>query len=122
MVVSIAFPEIERIDDNIKIVSYDFTQSPVNINVVDELGAEYLSIQSTVPAEYPSIEAYTRPSRPGPEYHMTLVITPAKIGQFVFYTKAVTLPHLSAISHVPQEGKMDHQGEFVEVYSVIVNP
>ena len=122
LVASIAFPELKEINDIIKIVSYDFIQSPVTINVGDEIGAEYLSVQQTIPAEYPSIEAYTRPSRPGPEYHMTLEITPKEPGQFVFYAKAITLPHLTEISHLPLEGTVDHQGEFVEVYTVSVNP
>ena len=122
LILSIAFPNLEEIDDEIKIVSYDFTQSPVYILVGDEIGAEYLTTQKTVLAEYPSIEAYSRPAQTGSAYHMVVDITPKQVGNFVFYTKSITLPHQSSISHFPKEGKIDHSGEFVEVYSVIVNP
>ena len=122
LVLSIAFPNLEEIDDGIKIVSYDFTQSPVYILVGDEIGAEYLATQKTVLAEYPSIEAYSRPAQTGSSYHMVLDITPKQIGNFVFYTKSVTLPHLSSLSHFPKEGKIDHSGEFVQEFSVKINP
>lgn len=122
LITSIAFPELETINDNIKIVSYDFTQSPTIINLGDEIGAEYLSVQKTITAKYPSIEAYTRPAKPDVEYHITLEITPVDAGRFIFYTKAITLPHLASISHIPRDGQTDHQGEFVDVYSVMVNP
>jgi hypothetical protein len=122
LILSIAFPNLEEIDDGIKIVSYDFTQSPVYILVGDEIGAEYLVTQKTVLAEYPSIEAYSRPAQTGSSYHMVVDITPKQIGNFVFFTKSITLPYLSPLSHFPKEGEMDHSGEFVEVYSVMVNP
>jgi len=122
LILSIAFPNLEEIDDGIKIVSYDFTQSPVYILVGDEIGAEYLVTQKTVLAEYPSIEAYSRPAQTGSSYHMVVDITPKQIGNFVFFTKSITLPYLSPLSHFPKEGEMDHSGEFVQVYSVNVNP
>ena len=122
LVLSIAFPTLEIIDDRIKIVSYDFTQSPINIEMGDEIGAEYLASQKTVLSQYPSIEAYSRPALTGIPYHMTLSITPKQVGDFVFYTKSVTLPHLNPLSHFPHEGEIDHSGEYVEVYSVRVNP
>ena len=122
LILSIAFPNLEEIDDGIKIVSYDFTQSPVYILVGDEIGAEYLVTQKTVLAEYPSIEAYSRPAQTGSAYHMVVDITPKQIGNFIFFTKSITLPYLSPLSHFPKEGEMDHSGEFVQVYSVNVNP
>ena len=122
LVLSVAFPGLEEIDDSIKIVTYDFTQSPVYIDVGQEIGAEYLATQETVSAQYPSIEAYSRPSLTGEKYHMTLDITPKQVGTFVFYTKSIILPHLSSQSHYPREGQIDHSGEYVQVYSVKVNP
>jgi len=122
LVLSIAFPNLEEIDESIKIESYNFTQSPINIEIEQEIGAEYLASHKTVPAKYPSIEAYSRPANPDVPYHMTLSITPKQVGDFVFYTKSVTLPHLSSQSHFPKDGEIDHSGEFVEVYSVKVNP
>lgn len=122
LILSIAFPNLKEIDDRIKIVSYDFTQSPVNIEVGEEIGVEYLATQKTVHAEYPSIEAYSRPAHTSATYHITLDITPKQVGNFVFYTKSVTLPHLSPLSHYPREGEIDHSNEYVEVYSVQVNP
>ena len=122
LILSIAFPNLEEIDDGIKIVSYDFTQSPVYINVGDEIGADYLTTQESVLAEYPSIEAYSRPAQTGSSHHMIVDITPKEVGNFVFYTKSITLPHLSSLSHFPKEGEMDHSREFVDVYSVKVNP
>ena len=122
LLLSIAFPNIQEIHDGIKIVSYDFTQSPVYIQVGDEIGADYLATQEPVLAEYPSIEAYSRPAQPGSSYYMTLDITPKQVGNFVFYAKSITLPHMSPKSHFPIEGEMDHSREFVEVYSVKVNP
>jgi hypothetical protein len=122
LVLSIAFPNLGEIDDSIKIVSYDFTQSPINIEIGQEIGTKYLATQKTVPAKYPSIEAYSRPATPDVSYHMKLSITPKQVGDFIFYTKSVTLPHLSSQSHFPQDGEIDHSGEYVEVYSVKVNP
>jgi len=122
LILSVAFPNLEEIDDSIKISSYDFTQSPVYIEIDHEIGAQYLTTQETVSAQYPSIEAYSRPSLTGTTYHMTLDITPKQVGTFVFYAKSVILPHLSSISHYPREGQIDHSGEYVQVYSVKVNP
>ena len=96
LILSIAFPNLEEIHDGIKIVSYDFTQSPIYIQVGDEIGAEYLATQKSVLAEYPSIEAYSRPAQSGSSYRMTVDITPKQVGNFVFYTKSITLPHLTS--------------------------
>ena len=122
LILSIAFPNLEEIDDGVKIVSYDFTQSPVYIMAGDEIGTEYLATQKTILAEYPSIEAYSRPAKTGSSYHMIVDITPKQVGSFVFFTKSITLPHSSPLSHFPKEGEMDHSGEFVDEYSVKVNP
>ena len=122
LLTSIAFPHLEKIDERIKIVNYDFTQSPVNIEAGVEIGAEYLATQESVIAQYASIEAYSRNAQSGDLYHMTLVITPEQVGEFVFYTKSITLPHMSELSHFPRDGQLDHSREYVEVYSVKVNP
>lgn len=121
-IVSIAFPTLSEIDDLIKIVSYDFSNSPIYIKKGDEIGAEYSGGVESVLAKYPSIEAMNRPAKPGMKYVMDLQITPDKSGPFLIYVKSIDIPHTSYISHYPQEGNLDHQGEHVLVYTINVNP
>lgn len=121
LLVSVSFPELKEIKDEIKIVSYDFTESPHLFKEGDQIGFEYSPLQKKIPAKYSLIEAYSRPAKNGDEYLMVLDITPSKTGNFVFYVKAITFPHLTQISHFPSEGTVDHQGELVEIFLVKVN-
>jgi len=121
-IVSAAFPTVQNIENNVKIVSYDFSNSPKYINYEDKIGANYSGGLETVLAQYPSIEAMNRPVYPGIKYVMDLQITPEEIGVFTVYLKAINIPHTSSASHFPQSGHLDHQGEHVLVYTVNVNP
>lgn len=119
-IVSIAFPNLTKIDDYVTITSYDFKQSPFLIQIADDVGTNYASSSQTIPAVYPSIEAYSRPWKSNENYHIGLEVTPQKEGRFVIYVKAVGLPHTSSQSHFPKEGLIDYQNEFVNFYSVFV--
>jgi hypothetical protein len=121
-IVSAAFPTVENIENVVRIVSYDFSSSPHYIESGEEIGAEYSGGLETVSAQYPSIEAMNRPVHPGTKYVMDLQITPDEVGEFTVYLKSIDIPHSSSISHFPQDGQLDHQGEYVQVYTVNVNP
>ena len=58
----------------------------------------------------------------GSEYNFHLVITPDKLGEFLIFVKSVNIPHTNDLSHYPNSGTLDHQDEFVSVFSVNVNP
>lgn len=120
-IVSIQFPNLKEIDDTVKIIEFDFTQSPHYVLVGDEVGAEYTAGLKTVTAKYPSIEAYSRPINTGDQYHIGLKITPESVGEFTIHVKSVILPHYTDLAHYPQSGHLDYQDEYVEVYSVEVS-
>ena len=121
-IVSVAFPDLVEISEIVKIATYDFTQSSHYISVGDEIGAKYSGgVESTV-SKYPSIEAMTRPVYPENKNHLGLVITPEKSGIFTIYVKSIDIPHTSNLSHYPDSGFLDHQDEYVLIYSVNVNP
>ena len=64
----------------------------------------------------------SRPLKPDTSTHFDLVITPQELGLFNIYVKSIGIPHTSDVSHYPYSGILDHQNEYVEVYSVNVNP
>jgi len=121
-IVSISFPDLTEIDDVVKIATYDFTLSPSYISVGEEIGSNYSGGVETTFAQYPSIEAMSRPLQPNVETHLDIVVTPKKSGIFNVYVKSIGIPHTSNISHYPHSGTLDHQNEHVLVYSVTVNP
>ncbi len=121
-IVSIGFPDLGNFDDVVKIVTYDFTLSPSYISVGDEIGSNYSGGIDTVFAKYPSIEAMSRPLKPNVETHFDAIITPKNSGIFNVYVKSIGIPHSSDVSHYPFSGVLDHQNEYVLVYSVTVNP
>ena len=121
-ILSTAFPDLIEIDNIVKIVTYDFTQSSVDIIPGDEIIAKYSGGLEHAVAQYPSIEAMSRPVHPDSTYHLSQVITPEKPGIFLIYVKSVNIPHVSDLSHYPQTGVLDHQEEYVQIYSVNVNP
>jgi hypothetical protein len=121
-IVSTAFPDLQQITDVVEIYTYDFTQSPVYLFPGDEVDAKYSGGLQSTPAEYPSIKATSRPIHPNSKYHLDLVITPEKSGTFSTYVKSIDIPHTSNLSHYPDTGVLDHQNEYVQVYTVIVNP
>ena len=121
-IVSVAFPDLSRIDDVVKIATYDFTLSPSYISVDDEIGSKYSGGVETTLAQYPSIEAMSRPLKPDVPTHFDLLLTPQELGIFNIYVKSIGIPHTSDLSHYPYSGILDHQNEYVSVYSVTVNP
>ena len=121
-IVSVAFPDLSRIDDVAKITTYDFTLSPSYIYVDEEIGSNYSGGVETTLAQYPSIEAMSRPLKPDVQTHFDLLITPQELGVFNIYVKSIGIPHTSDLSHYPYSGFLDHQNEYVSVYSVSVNP
>ena len=121
-IVSVAFPDLSRIDDVVKITTYDFTLSPSYIYVDEEIGSNYSGGVETTFAQYPSIEAMSRPLKPDVQTHFDLLITPQELGVFNIYVKSIGIPHTSDLSHYPYSGFLDHQNEYVSVYSVSVNP
>jgi hypothetical protein len=121
-ILSVSFPTLSEIGANVKIVSYDFSNAPIYIEVGDEIGAKYSGGLETITAQYPSIEAMNRPVYPEMEYVMDLQITPDESGPFTMYVKSIDIPHVNSFSHYPIDGTLDHQEEYVLVYTVNVNP
>ena len=121
-IVSVAFPDLIKTDDVVKIATYDFTLSPSYIYVDEEIGSKYSGGVETTFAQYPSIEAMSRPLKPDVPTHFDIVVTPKELGLFNIYVKSIGIPHTSSISHYPYSGVLDHQNEYVQVYSVTVNP
>ena len=120
-IVSIAFPGLAQIGDRVKIVGYDFTQSPRYVKTGDEMGSDYSGGTKVVTAQYPSIEAYSRPVSPVAHYSIEMKVTPDVAGNFTIFTKTVAIPHSGERSHYPYSGIRDHQNEYVESYSVMVH-
>ena len=121
-ILSTAFPNLVEIGNVVKIVTYDFTQSSVDIIPGDEIIAKYSGGLERAVAQYPSIEAMSRPIHPGSTHHLSQVITPEKPGIFLIYVKSINIPHVDDLSHYPQTGILDHQEEYVQVYSVNIHP
>ncbi|HEY8109922.1 MAG TPA: hypothetical protein VIG05_03560 [Candidatus Nitrosotenuis sp.] len=120
-IVSIAFPSVMRIGDQVKVVGYDFTQSPRYVKTGDKIGYDYSGGTKSVSAQYPSIEAYSRPVNPGTNHSIELRVTPDAVGNFTIFAKTVAIPHTDNYSHYPYSGIKDHQNEYVESFSVTVS-
>lgn len=118
---TVEFPQNQNLD-NVKIISYDFLQSPKLFLIDKEIGTDYTGGQTTVKSKYPFIEAYNRPSKPNQSHSMILQVTPTKTGTFTVYTKTVAMPHINELSHFPRQGIIDHQNEFVLKHVVEVIP
>ena len=121
-ILSVSFPTLSEINQNVKILSYDFSNTPIYIEIGDEIGAKYSGGLETITAQYPSIEAMNRPVYPETKYVMDLQITPDESGPFTMYVKSIDIPHVNSFSHYPMDGTLDHQEEYVLVYTVNVNP
>ena len=121
-IVSVGFPNLTEINNVVKIATYDFSLSPSYISVGEEIGSNYSGGVDTTFAQYPSIEAMSRPLKSNIETHFDVVITPKISGIFNVYVKSIGIPHTSDLSHYPNSGILDHQNEYVMVYSVTVNP
>ncbi len=118
-IVSVGFPNLTT-TDNIKIVKHDFDQTPILIAPGELLSSEYSDTDSSVLAQYTSIEAFSRPWEAGKTYTADIEVIPKTEGKFVVFIKSVALPHTWEQAHYPQDGILDQQKEFVETYSVQV--
>lgn len=121
LITSIAFPNLQEIDDTVKISSYDFTQSPRNIALGNKINSKYTS-GGQITAKYPSIEAYSRNVKENSTFHMAVIVTPKNSGSFETFIKTIAIPHTTEFSHYPYDGILDYQSEYVSVYTVNVNP
>jgi hypothetical protein len=119
-IVSMAFPNLTSTDGVVTVQKHDFKQTPVFIKKGQEIGAGYVGSQRIVTAQYPSVEASNRPWEKGDTSSIELAVTPESEGRFVIFVKAIGLPHNGDQAHWPSDGIIDHQDEFVSVYSVDV--
>jgi hypothetical protein len=118
-IVSVGFPNLTT-TDNIKILKHNFDQRPTLIAPGELLSSEYSDTDSSVLAQYASIEAFSRPWEAGKTYTADIEVIPKTEGRFVVFVKSVALPHTWDQAHYPQAGTLDQQKEFVETYSVQV--
>ena len=117
-IVSIGFPNLTASSD-IEVLRHDFRQTPFVIERGDEVGSGYTGA-NVVLAQYPSIEAFSRPWEKGAIYTVDLKVEPQVDGKFVVFVKSVAFPHTWDSAHYPREGLVDYQQEFVESYSIQV--
>ena len=119
-IVSVGFPNLTT-TDNIKILKHNFDQTPMLIAPPGELSSSgYSDTDSSVLAQYTSIEVFSRPWEAGKTYTAEIEVIPKTEGRFVVFIKSVALPHTWEQAHYPQDGTVDQQKEFVETYSVQV--
>jgi hypothetical protein len=118
-IVSVGFPNLTT-TDNIKILKHDFVQMPILIAPGELLSSEYSNTERPISAQYASIEAFSRPWEPGKTYSADVQVIPKTEGRFVIFIKSIGLPHTWEGAHYPQDGILDQQKEFVEVYSIQV--
>lgn len=119
-IVSVGFPNLTT-TDNIKILKHNFDQTPMLIAPPGELSSSgYSDTDSSVLAQYTSIEVFSRPWEAGKTYSADIEVIPKTEGRFVVFIKSVALPHTWEQAHYPQDGTLDQQKEFVEIYSVQV--
>jgi hypothetical protein len=114
-IVSIGFPNLTT-TNNMEVLTHDFAQTPILISPGDEVSSEYG--ERLVDAQYPSVEAYSRPWVGGRTYSIDLQVTPEAEGSFVIYVKSIAFPQSWDGAHWPQDGIVDYQKEFVEVHYV----
>lgn len=117
--ISVAFPNATRADIA-TVRDHNFKQTPILIWPGEEIGAGYTGTQRMVAANYPAVEAMSRPWEPGEAFNIDLSVRPESEGRFVVFVKAVGLPHNGDQAHYPDSGVMDQQDEFVAVYEVRV--
>jgi len=118
-IVSVGFPNLTGTND-IDILAHNFAQTPILISIGDKVGSEYSGTEKTIEAQYASVEAFSRPWPGGNAYSIDLQVRPETEGRFAIFVKSVAFPHSWDGAHWPQEGVVDYQKEFVEVYYVEV--
>jgi hypothetical protein len=118
-IVSIGFPNLTRSEDA-KIVGHDFLQTPNRINPGEEVGSGYSGTEAPISAQYPYIEAFSRPWEAGRTFKIDIAVQPQAEGNFLLVVKSVAFPHSWDGAHYPRQGTMDYQREFVQQYIVQV--
>jgi len=121
-ILSIGFPSLDKITDEIKVINSDFNHQYHFIEKNTLVGSNYTASDQKVESQYALIEIMNRPSPPNGSYDFQLSVTPKNTGLYEIYVKTIEIPHTSNLSHFPHQGMLDPQGEYVEVYSVMVNP
>ena len=91
-VVSVGFPNLTT-TDNIKVLKHNFDQTPIWVAPGELLSSEYSDTDSSVLAQYTSIEAFSRPWETGKIYSADIEVIPKTEGRFVIFVKSVALPH-----------------------------
>jgi hypothetical protein len=118
-IVSIAFPNATRAEVA-EVLGHNFRQSPLVVQMGQQIGAGYAGPQRLVQAQYPIIEAYSSPWEGGESSSISLSVTPEQEGRFVVFVKAVGLPHNGDQAHWPSSGTLDQQDEYASVVEVDV--
>ena len=116
--ISIGFPNLTSAS-NVKVLSHNFRQTPLLIKIGEKVGAGYAGTAETVNAQYPMVEAMSRPWVHGNLYSIRLQITPEDRGQFTVFVKSVAFPSWEH-AHWPLDGLIDPQKEFVKSYQIEV--
>jgi hypothetical protein len=119
-IISVAFPNLTRIDGFVQVKESDFNQRPVIVKKGDELGSAFLENKASIRSNYPLLEAYNRPWHLHDIHHILIQVKPYIVGRFVIFVKIIVLPYTNESSRYPHEGIKDQQGEFVNVYSINV--
>ncbi|MDW7641595.1 MAG: hypothetical protein SCG72_04235 [Nitrosarchaeum sp.] len=120
-ILSIGFPSLEKITDEVKVINSNFNHQYHFIEKNTLVGSNYSAGDHKVESQYALIEIMNRPSPPNGSYDFQLLITPKNAGLYEIYVKVIEIPHTGELSHFPQQGLLDPQGEYVSVYSVMVN-
>lgn len=121
-ILSIGFPSLDKITDEVKVINSDFNHQYNLIEKNTLVGSNYTASDQKVESQYALIEIMNRPSAPNGSYDFQLSVTPKNTGLYEIYVKTIEIPHTSNLAHFPHQGMLDPQGEYVEVYSVMVNP
>lgn len=118
-IVSVGFPNLTRSEDA-RITGHNFSQTPFRVDPGDPVGSGYVGTAGVISAQYPSIEAYSRPWDGGRSFKIDIEVEPKAEGRFLVVIKSVAFPHSWDGAHYPGEGSMDYQSEFVDQYVVRV--
>ncbi|GKS67338.1 hypothetical protein YTPLAS73_08850 [Nitrosarchaeum sp.] len=121
-ILSVGFPSIDKITDEVKVINSDFNHQYRLIEKNTLIGSKYSAGVQKVESQYALIEIMNSPSPPNGNYDFRLSVTPKNTGLFEIYVKVIEIPHTSELSHLPRQGLLDPQGEYVAVYSAMVNP
>jgi len=119
-VVSITFPNLTALSNDLEILTSNFSQKPIRVNTGEEIGSDYQGQAKSIPAKFPALDFYSRPWNHAKSYGATLEIRPPTLGQFYLFLRVVAFPHVDNSSHYPRSGIKDYQNEFVKPYSVQV--